>query len=80
MNVYALWDRKVREYGQLVVAANDEAVIRALRDGIPKGSTVEKYPDDFDLMRLGNFDPESGGLNGEDRAFVVNVRALMGGV
>lgn len=76
MNVYALWDRKVREYGQLVLGTNDDAVVRALRDGVPKGSTVEKYPEDFDVMRVGTFDHESGVLSGEDRGFVVNVAVL----
>jgi len=78
MNVYALWDRKGREYGQLVLGANDESVVRALKDGVPKGSTVEKYPEDFDIMRLGRFDSLTGELSGEERGFVVNVATVLG--
>lgn len=63
MMVYAMLDVKAREYGSLVLGANHQHVMRAIRDGIPgSGSTVEKYPEDFHLMHLGSFDPESGVL------------------
>lgn len=61
MNMYTLFDRKLREHGQIVLANNDEACKRALKDGLSgSGSTVEKYPEDFDLMCVGSFDSETG--------------------
>lgn len=61
MNIYSLFDRKLREYGPLVLANNDASVCRALCDGIPgTQSTIAKYPDDFDLMLLGAFDSDTG--------------------
>lgn len=74
--MYALWDRKLREFGAPVIARNDEAAVRALADGI-KGSRsiVEQHPEDFDLMQVGEFYPDSGfvgGLVGPPR-LVINV-------
>lgn len=83
MIVYSLFDRKVKEYGNLVVASNDEAILRAAREGIAgSGSTAAKYPEDFDLMRVGSFDPESGLLGVETPRLVANVGELLrpGGV
>lgn len=65
MRVYSLFDRKVKEYLSLVLASTDEAVRRAVMEGIPgSNSTVAKYPSDFDVMYLGDFDPEDGSLRG----------------
>lgn len=78
MIVYSLFDRKVKEFGSLVVASNDEAIMRAAREGIPgTGSTAAKYPEDFDLMRVGSFDPDTGVLGAEAPRLVVNVADLL---
>lgn len=64
MNVYSLFDRKLRQYGQLVVERNDFVVQRGLADGI-KGaseSLLARHPDDHDLYQVGQFDDESGVL------------------
>lgn len=63
VNVYSLFDRKLKEFGPLVLSNNDASVKRAICEGIPgSGSTVEKYPEDFGLMLLGTFDVDSGML------------------
>lgn len=62
MNVYSLFDRKLRQYGQLVLERNDFGVQRSLHDGVlaQPESLLGKHPEDFDLYQLGEFDPESG--------------------
>lgn len=61
MKIYSLFDRKVREFLALVVCPNDESCVRALRESlVGSASTVTKYPADFDLMCLGEFDVETG--------------------
>lgn len=64
MKVYTLFDRKVGEYGGLVTGANNETVIRALRDGLPPNSTEAKYPGDFEVCYLGEYDPATGLITG----------------
>ena len=80
MRIYSLFDRKVKEYGQLVLSQNDEAVKRSMLEGLQRGNagTVGQYPEDFDLMCLGVFDPERGRIVPEDIPFlVVNVAELI---
>lgn len=80
MRVYSLFDRKAKEYMALVVGTNDELVIRGLQESFstPQANTVFKYPQDFDLMRLGEFDPETGVISPEVPArLVVNVAEIL---
>lgn len=61
MKVYSLFDKKLREFGPLVLANNDAAIVRAMQDGIPNSnSMMAKHPDDFDCMCIGSFDMETG--------------------
>lgn len=61
MRIYSLLDRKLKEYGSLVLGNNDEAVKRAIKDGIPgSNNVIAAHPEDFDLYYLGDFDMESG--------------------
>lgn len=63
MNVYALFDRKLRQYQpQLVLERNDYGVQRGMADGIKasRESMLSMHPDDFDLYQVGVFDDESG--------------------
>ena len=54
MKLYALFDRKLREYGQLVQSNNDEAVKRNLRDGLTgTNSIVEKTSVGFRFVLSG---------------------------
>lgn len=62
MNVYSLFDRKLLQYGQLVLERNDFGVQRGLCDGIraQPDSLLSKHPEDFDLYQVAEFDDESG--------------------
>lgn len=79
MLVYSLFDRKMAEYGPLVLGNNDEAVKRALREVVSgsAGVTMVKFPEDFDLYCLGEFDQVSGELDGEMPRLVFNVSSLI---
>lgn len=82
MNVYSLHDRKLRQYGQLVLERNDFAVQRSLADGIRAAgdSLLAKHPEDFDLYEVGSFHDESGVIKGPDGGiprFVCNVLELV---
>lgn len=80
MRVYSLFDRKLRQYGSLVLERNDFAVQRAIADGV-KGapdSLIGKHPEDFDLVYLGEFDQDTGALQYlVSPALVVNVAELV---
>lgn len=67
LRVYSLFDRKMREFGALVLAPTDGAVKRGLLEAFRSGrvSTLSQYPADFELHCLGTFDESSGELVGE---------------
>lgn len=76
--MYALFDRKLREYGAPLVAANDDVMWRELRHMGQTGSFLDKYPEDFDLQSFGTMDTETGKVTlGESIRFVGNVRDVL---
>lgn len=81
MKVYSVFDRKMREYGQLVHARTDEAVVRSFSDSLNNGtrSPVSMHAEDYELMCVGEFDPETGELQGLGHAprFVIAASTLI---
>lgn len=72
MLMYALLDRKLKEFQNPVTGASDEHVIRSLLDALRgTGALMEQHPEDFDLYRIGEYNPENGCLSG-------NVPVLVG--
>lgn len=79
MLMYALFDRKVREYGSVVLARNDEVARRMTADAL-KGSNslYEKHPEDFDLMKLASMDMETGMITAEVPSLIAGLGDLLG--
>lgn len=76
--MYALLDRKLKQFGQLVVERNDESIRRSLLDSIRNSkSLLEQHPEDFDLYCVGSFDQDSGDLIGNSLRLVVNLRDVL---
>lgn len=67
MNIYSLFDRKLKEFGNLLLANNDQSIRRSARDGIPgSGTMMEKHPADFEIRLLGTFDMDTGQIVPEE--------------
>jgi len=63
VRIYSMYDRKLKEFGPLTTARNDDGILRAVQDGIPgSGSVLERHAEDFDLMYLGDYFPQTGFL------------------
>jgi len=76
---YAVYDKKLFEYGKIVCARNDEHIRRIAVDTlVGSGSEYEKHPDDFDVYCVGSFNSESGELSVEPPHFVCNLGELLG--
>ena len=65
MNIYALNDSKLGEFGQpFFFTANGQAV-RFLQDLVRDPKTmVAQHPEDFRLYQIGSYDPVSGSFVG----------------
>lgn len=81
LKVYSLLDRKLAEFGNLVLSPNDEAVVRSLRELLEKGgeTMMSRYPEDFALYRVGEWDPVYGVVVPLEKALVLEVKALLDG-
>lgn len=63
MMMYALLDKKAGTYGGILLAASDGHVSRIIEERFRgSGETVEKYPEDFDLYALGEYNVDSGAI------------------
>lgn len=76
--VYAIVDKKVNAFNSPIVTANDDVMKRMVHDTIMQGdSLLAKYPSDFDLYDLGEFDNESGKFTNNDiPKLLCNLKAL----
>jgi len=81
MGVYSLFDRKVREFGPPAIARNDETLLRELGDRVRSSpnSMMAQHPEDFDVMRVGEFFLETGYLAGVSGppVLVINLETLL---
>lgn len=81
MRVYSIFDRKLREYGQLVLAKNDEVIRRMALDSVRgSGGDIEQHPEDYDLYHVGDFDRDTGRLDVSDPRLVVTLQELLAAV
>lgn len=80
MKVYALLDKKKSQFdGALMLAHADGHMGRTLVEAFKgTGHVVEKYPADFDVYQVAEFDLDSGQCNGAPK-FVCNVAVLFDG-
>jgi len=72
MEMYCIYDRKLREYGSILLSPNPGAMYRTCQVGI-KGtnSLMEKYPQDFELHRIGTFNTSTGEIEASGRPEVI---------
>lgn len=64
MKVYALFDEKSQSYGTPFFQLADGQASRSLQELVnDPQSLVAKYPEDFALYKLGEFDERTGMLN-----------------
>lgn len=77
--LYSLFDRKLLQFGGIVVDVNDFACQRALLDAVRSSpdSLMSMHPEDFDLYYLGTFEEELGVLVVEHKKIVCNVAELV---
>lgn len=81
VQLFAIFDRKVREYGNILAAPNKDVIMRDVQVGVVgSGSLMEKYPEDFELHHLGSFDRITGEIMPLDGRpdVIVQLRDLVG--
>jgi len=53
--------------------------IRDIREALTKDNQISKYPEDYDLYEIGEYDPQNGSLNGikSGPEFIASVAGLV---
>lgn len=77
MRLYSLLDKKAATFGSIMMAPTDGMMCRTIEEMTQEGHTVRRYPEDFDLYYVGDFDDQSGRV-GEPEApgFIVNMAVI----
>lgn len=78
VRMYSLFDRKRREFGPVFSAKNDEDMRRGLYELRGSGTLPDKYPEDYDVFYLGDYDQATGQLFAcEIPSMVVNLEPVL---
>lgn len=78
MLLYSLLDKKAGSYGGIMMAPNDAMLVRTIIERVESRDTLARFPDDFDLYQVGEFDDSSGRVFTENGArFVCNMATVL---
>ena len=72
LGIYSIYDSKANAFQQPFYFVNDEIATRAAQSTIEdQNSAIAKYPEDFTLISLGTFDPDTGEIEYDQHHRVV---------
>lgn len=62
LRMYSIFDRKAEVFNAPMCFVNDGICQRALTQIIPNDADMSKFPEDFDVYYIGDFDNASGAM------------------
>lgn len=76
MSIYSLKDRK-GSFANPYIMQNTEQAIRDVKTAVNenKGNILNKYPEDFELYKIGEFDTETGAITSKVE-MIINLNEL----
>lgn len=78
VNAYSVYDVKTNVYFPPTFSTNDAAACRGLTLAVMETrSPIRVYPDDFNLVHVGEFDDVSGAMTAIEPRFIASVRDLL---
>lgn len=76
MNFYSIKDKHVNMFTPPFLSASDEDARKVISDSVEVGSILAKFPEDYILVKLAEFDPVKGFVS-IDVAFVCSMRDIV---
>lgn len=70
-NLYSLRDLK-SQFTPPIALKNDDMAKRYMAQLVEEDKTINKFPEDFDLVRVGKFDTENGTLQEPENTLICN--------
>lgn len=79
MQVYSLFDRASGAFGGPILAVNDSIMRRSLTELLQagQGDNISRYPDEFDVYKLGSFNTDDGTLLPQQPSMMFRVSSLL---
>ena len=62
MNIYCIHDKKAETYETIFCLPNNAYAIRSFQEAVNKDTPYGNYPEDFELVQLGEYNQETGKL------------------
>jgi hypothetical protein len=73
LNAYTIKDQKAGTYSNPYYAVNDATAIRTFKQACSdKNTTLNQYPEDFSLFKVGIWDDQSAEIKSLDPEFIIN--------
>lgn len=76
--MFAVFDNVAKLYLQPFIEITDGTAVRAIQDSAKGEHPFAKHPQDFTLTRLGLYDEETGLLNQDSKADIIEISKLIG--
>jgi len=78
MQIFSLRDTKSAHYGKPIIAPHQAPLIREYDEAVNDDkSTLSKFPQDFDLYKIGDFDHISGKITPDENPIhIINLVTL----
>lgn len=76
MNFYSIKDKHVNMFSPPFLSATDEDARKVISDSVEVGSILAKFPEDYILVKLAEFDPVKGFVS-LDTEFVCSMRDIV---
>lgn len=77
MNLYALKDVKTGTFGAPLMGVNDGHISRSIKEMFGPESTPFRYPSDFELFQVGEFDFERTGEVAGELRYVCSLSVIL---
>lgn len=75
--IYSIWDKKTQLYMPPFIAVNQGDAVREMMNLITKENKISKFPEDYDLIEIGQFNDSSGMIHGyQEKRFICNMKTL----
>ena len=75
--IFTVLDMAAKRFTEPFFAANEEVALRSFKEAVnSEGHPFSKFPEDYALYKIGEWDNESGDIAAEEPVKLVNASAL----
>lgn len=77
ISAYSVYDDASKSYSDPLFFVNDDVAIRAFTATVKPGSLLFDYPEDYTLVRVADFDPNTGIFDSYDPRVIIDAKTVV---